>query len=91
VDDDAVYVYNLAVSRHWANHQLGRRLLEWASDRASALGRSCVRLDCMADNVFLHRYYTEAGFVDRGAIDAQFPQPVGMLRLRRYEKHIGTH
>lgn len=90
VEDDAVYLYNVAVRRTWADQQLGRRLLEWASHRASSLGRRCVRLDCVADNAFLRDYYTQAGFVDRGEIDAQYPAPVGALRLRRYEKKIGT-
>jgi GNAT superfamily N-acetyltransferase len=85
-EDDAVYVYNLAVRREWASQQLGGRLLEWAGHQTLALGRRCVRLDCMADNAFLRTYYTRAGFVDRGQIDAQFPAPVGTLRLRRYEK-----
>ena len=88
VEDDAVYVYNLAVRRRWADQQLGRRLL--ASHRASSLGRRCIRLDCVADNACLRDYYTQAGFADRGEIDAQFPAPVGTLRLRRYEKPIGT-
>jgi GNAT superfamily N-acetyltransferase len=87
-EDDAVYVYNLAIRREWANQQLGGRLLEWASQRASALGRMCVRLDCVAENTFLRDYYTRAGFVDHGEIDAEFPAPVGTLRLRRFEKQI---
>jgi hypothetical protein len=53
-----------------------------------ALGRTCVRLDCFAENTFLRQYYTRAGFVDRGEIDAQFPALIGTLRLRRYEKRI---
>lgn len=87
-EDDAVYVYNLAVRRKWANQQLGNRLLEWACHRALALGRRCVRLDCIAENAFLRNYYTQAGFMDRGEIDSQFPAPIGTLRLRRYEKQI---
>lgn len=90
-EDDAVYVYNLAVRRKWANEQLGGRLLNWAGRRASTLGRQCVRLDCMADNTFLRRYYMHAGFVDCGDIDAQYPEPVGKLRLGRYEKRIESH
>ena len=90
VEDDAVYVYNLAVRPAWADQHLGRRLLEWASHRALSLNRTSVRLDCVADNAFLRDYYTQAGFADRGEIDAQFPAPVGTLRLRRYEKRIGT-
>lgn len=88
VDDDAVYVYNLAVRRTWASKRLGSQLLEWAEDRAGALGRTYVRLDCMADNQFLRGYYLQAGFEERGEIDAPFPAPVGTLRLRRYEKRV---
>ena len=87
-DDDAVYVYNLAVRREWADRQLGRQLLDWVDDRALSLGRTRVRLDCFADNAFLGGYYTQAGFEDRGAIDAPFPAPIGTLRLQRYEKRL---
>ena len=88
VEDDAVYVYNLAVRRAWASKRLGSQLLEWAEDRAGSLGRRYVRLDCMADNQFLRGYYVQAGFEERGEIDAPFPAPVGTLRLRRYEKRV---
>lgn len=88
VEDDAVYVYNLAVRRAWTGHRLGRRMLEWAADRAASLGRSYIRLDCVADNRFLREYYVEAGFEERGEIDARFPAPVGTMRLRRYEKSV---
>lgn len=88
VEDDSVYVFNLAVKRTRADQQLGRRLLAWAADRAARLGRRWVRLDCMADNDFLHGYYTRAGFEERGEIDARFPPPVGTLRLRRFEKLV---
>src|SRR5712691_2863169 len=37
--DDALYVYNLAVSRAWAGHRVGRRLLEWAERRTADTGR----------------------------------------------------
>ena len=88
VDDDAVYVYNLAVRREWANRQLGRQLLDWVDHRALSLGRTRVRLDCFADNRFLRNYYTQAGFEDCGEIDAAFPAPIGTLRLQRYEKRL---
>jgi GNAT superfamily N-acetyltransferase len=87
-EDDAVYVYNLAVRRTWANQAIGFRLLEWASNRALLLGRRWVRLDCVADNNFLRGYYTQAGFADRGVIEALFPAPVGTLSLQRYEKPV---
>jgi hypothetical protein len=49
-----------------------------------------VRLDCMADNQLLGGYYVQAGFEERGEIDAPFPGPVGTLRLRRYAKRVRT-
>ena len=88
VEDDAVYVYNLAVRRAWSDHGLGGQMLEWAGDRAASLGRRYVRLDCVADNEFLGEYYVQAGFEERREIEAGFPTPVGTLRLRRYEKRV---
>jgi ribosomal protein S18 acetylase RimI-like enzyme len=87
-EEDAIYVYNLAVRRAWAELGLGRRLLDWAGARAASLGRKHVRLDCVMDNDFLRDYYTQAGFEERGEIEAQFPPPVGALRLRRYERRL---
>ena len=86
VEDDGVYVYNLAVRRAWADQRLGGRMLDWAADRAVSLGREWVRLDCVSDNAFLRNYYTRAGFEERGEIEAPFPAPVGTLRLRRYQR-----
>jgi len=90
VEDDAVYVYNLAIRRAWRNRRLGAQMLEWAAGRAASLGRGFVRLDCVADNQFLADYYVQAGFEERGEIEARFPPPVGTLRLRRYEKPVRT-
>jgi GNAT superfamily N-acetyltransferase len=88
VEDDAVYVHTLGVGRRWAHLALGSQLLNWAASRAASLGKSFVRLDCVSGNAFLRRYYLDAGFADRGDIDAPFPDPIGTLRLRRYEKRI---
>src|SRR5437899_9687038 len=66
VEDDAVYVYNLAVRRAWGDQGLGAQMLEWAANRATSLGRRYVRLDCMADNQVLVEYYVRDGFDERG-------------------------
>lgn len=88
IDEDAVYVFNLAVKRAWAARGLGAQMLEWASARAAALGRPFVRLDCVADNRFLADYYAAAGFQERGVVDAAYPGPIATLRLRRFEKRL---
>jgi ribosomal protein S18 acetylase RimI-like enzyme len=87
-EGDAVYVYNLGVRRRWAGRALGDRLLDWAEHRAASLGRRFVRLDCMPDNAFLRGYYERKGFLARGDVDAHYPDPVGLERLRRYEKAV---
>ena len=90
VEEDAVYVYTVAVRRASADQGFGSRMLEWAADRAASLGRKYVRLDCMADNAFLARYYVRAGFEERGEIEARLPAPFGTLHLRRFEKAVRT-
>jgi ribosomal protein S18 acetylase RimI-like enzyme len=87
-EGDAVYVYNLGIRRTWAGYELGSCLLEWAERRAANLGRRYVRLDCRTDNDFLRTYYERHGFVARGDVDARYPDPVGLERLRRYEKAV---
>jgi len=89
-EDDAVYVYNLAVRRPWGGRALGGRLLDWVERRAAVLGRHFVRLDCKPDNAFLREYYERKGFIARGDVDARYPDPVGLERLRRYEKAVRT-
>ena len=87
-DDDALYLYNLAVRRTAAGQGIGRSLLEWAERQVARSGRMYLRLDCMPTNVFLRKYYEDAGFTTRGEVDAIYPEPVGLWRLRRYEKKV---
>jgi ribosomal protein S18 acetylase RimI-like enzyme len=86
--DEAVYLFSLAVRRAYAAQGLGGRLLHWAEARAAALGKTFVRLDCLADNPVLRGYYTQAGYAERGEITACYPAPVGTLCLRRFEKRV---
>ena len=65
-DDNALYVHSFAVRRSVAGQGLGRRMLEWAADRAAAAGKTCLRLDCMVENAALRAYYERAGFVHCG-------------------------
>jgi ribosomal protein S18 acetylase RimI-like enzyme len=62
--DDAGYA--LAVRRAHAGRGLGARLLEWADARVAEAGREFLRLDCMAENGALRRYYEQLGFERRG-------------------------
>jgi GNAT superfamily N-acetyltransferase len=61
-DGAAAYLHTLAVRRGWHGQALGARLLDWAAGMARTTGRQTLRLDCMADNLALRRYYERAGF-----------------------------
>lgn len=87
VNQDGLYVHTLAVFRGWSRRGLGPRLLAWAEQQALARERAYLRLDCIASNAFLRRYYEEHGFVGRGERDVHFPQ--GTYHLARYEKPVG--
>lgn len=86
--EDGVYVYNLAVGRDAAGSGVGKRLLEHADNQGMVAQRKYVRLDCMADNEFLKRYYANAGFNSCGEIEVRYPEPIGRLRLHRFERAI---
>jgi len=87
-EDDALYLYTLAVRRTFSGRGLGRELLAWAERQVIAAGRQYLRLDCVPHNMFLRRYYEDAGFAARGEIDAVYPGLPHAMALRRYEKAI---
>lgn len=55
-------VKKLAVRRDLKGQGLGRLLLEHAENRIIGNGKRFIRLDCMADNERLNRYYLDAGY-----------------------------
>jgi GNAT superfamily N-acetyltransferase len=76
---DALYLHRLCVERTRAGDGLGFALLDWATATARTRGRRLLRLDCVASNDALRRYYARAGFAERGEVD------VG-VRLVRFER-----
>ena len=67
-EPDAGYVHRVAVRRSFAGRGLGEELLEWADEQVRARGRRYLRLDCMAANARLRRYYEELGFAHCGDV-----------------------
>lgn len=65
--DDALYLHRLAV-RH-AGTGVGRRVLAWCKQQVLARGRVYLRLDCLADDAEIRRYYERAGFCWRRDVD----------------------
>jgi ribosomal protein S18 acetylase RimI-like enzyme len=60
--EDALYVHRLAVSGDAHGQGLGRFLLRCAEQRAVGTGTRFLRLDCLAENRVLRRYYEDFGF-----------------------------
>jgi GNAT superfamily N-acetyltransferase len=78
--DDSAFVHRLAVRRAYAGTGVGGELLAWAADRARALGRRYLRLDCDASRPRLRAFYERQGF--RHHSDRQ----VGPFYVARYER-----
>jgi GNAT superfamily N-acetyltransferase len=85
--DDALYLHGLAVRRAFAGSGLGQALLHHAEDIAIAQGKRFLRLDCWAGNAALRRFYTAAGFRERGIVEPCVDGEVWNCRL--FEKVLG--
>ena len=62
LDGRAGYIHAIAITRSVGGMHVGERLLEWAVQRISAHGRQFARLDAIASNAVLCRYYEQRGF-----------------------------
>lgn len=69
--ENAGYVHRLTVSRDYQGMGIGTRLINWAERYVKDQGKSWLRLDCMADNAALNRYYAREGFAFCGRYDGR--------------------
>lgn len=76
---DSAFVHRLAVRRSHAGQGISTALLRWAADRARALGRRYLRLDCDADRTRLRALYERFGF------RLHSHRQVGAYYVSRYE------
>ena len=67
-DRSAGYVHQLATDPDVHGRGVGAALLAWSADRIRAAGRTRFRLDCLAANADLCRYYERQGFTPAGTI-----------------------
>jgi RimJ/RimL family protein N-acetyltransferase len=81
---DAGYIHRLAVLSGFHGKEIGSRLLDWAQLKAEQNGKKYLRLNCMAANLALRRYYERAGFVFCGDLR----EPRGLASL--YEKKLSS-
>ena len=80
--DASAYIHRLAVRRRCAGLGVSTALLSWAVERARAVGRTRLRLDCDADRTRLRAMYERFGF--RYHSDRQ----VGPYYVARYEMEV---
>ncbi len=61
-DGESGYIHRFAVNRAYKGRGIGQALIRAAVNQIKQKGKKRVRLDCMADNPRLNRYYRELGF-----------------------------
>lgn len=79
---DAGYIHRLAVATGFHGKEVGPHLLRWAELKAKENGKKYLRLNCMASNLALRKYYERAGFICCG----ELREPRGLASL--YEKTL---
>jgi ribosomal protein S18 acetylase RimI-like enzyme len=82
--DGAGYVHSLAVRPRFQSREVGAAMLRWAAEQVGDRRPGYLRLDCVADNWNLLRYYERLGFRYRGV--ASYAGYIGArfeLRLNR--------
>jgi 8-oxo-dGTP diphosphatase len=79
---DACYLNKLVVARAEHGHGLGERILAQSEDIARQRGCTIVRLDCIASNHSLVRYYQQRGYYPRGTVAS------GGVPLLRHEQRL---
>ena len=82
-DGRAGYIHGMAITRSAGGMRVGERMLEWAVATIGARGKRFARLDAMASNAPLCRYYQEHGF--RALETALLP---GNFTTRLFEREL---
>ncbi len=62
----AGYVHDFAIHDSVRGQGIGAAMLEWAKGHIRARGKQLLRLDCVANNPALNRYYRDIGLTYRG-------------------------
>jgi GNAT superfamily N-acetyltransferase len=77
--DESAFIHRVAVRRHFSGGTASSALLAWAAERAHALGRRYLRLDCEASRLRLRAVYERFGFQHHS------DRHVGPYFVSRYE------
>lgn len=81
-DGLAGYVHSMAIRPKMHGQDVGRTILSWAIIKAMRQKKQFLRLDCLAKNGRLRRYYEDQGFlyrgeyIDRDYVAALYEKPI---------------
>ncbi|MFL5798859.1 MAG: GNAT family N-acetyltransferase [Actinomycetota bacterium] len=64
--DDGLYLHRFAVRRAHPGAGIGAQCLQFMREEVGRAGHRFLRLDCLAENPGIRRYYERAGFEHRG-------------------------
>jgi len=80
---DAGYLYTLALRPSHVGRGLGVLVIDWVKDLLRERGKRCLRLDCIASNKRLRRWYEALGFqYRRTSVDGTYVLALFELDLR---------
>ncbi|WP_231868354.1 GNAT family N-acetyltransferase [Fictibacillus phosphorivorans] len=65
---DSMYLHRLAVVPEYMNQGIGKEILHWIQENMGK-EKKYIKLDCVADNVKLNRFYQDNGFEYLGETD----------------------
>ncbi|MBS4172913.1 GNAT family N-acetyltransferase [Bacillus sp. FJAT-49736] len=68
-DNDSLYLHRLAVSPSYMGKGLGKNILQWIPENIET-EKGYIKLDCVAHNVKLNRFYQNNGFDYIGETDS---------------------
>src|ERR1700691_1716008 len=86
LDGHAGYIHGIAISRSVGGMRVGERLLEWAVETIAERGLQFARLDTIASNAALCRYYGQRGFLSLGTATLFG----GMYTARLFERQLNS-
>jgi ribosomal protein S18 acetylase RimI-like enzyme len=64
----AAVAHRLMVAQEWQSRGVGRMLMQFAEQRAAALGYDCIRLDAFSENPRAIHFYERAGYRRAGRV-----------------------
>ncbi|AZN42026.1 GNAT family N-acetyltransferase [Paenibacillus albus] len=70
--ESIVYLHRLAINRNYAKQGLGADIVKWAEEGVSFPGKDRIRLDCIANNETLNKFYSGIGYTYKGTSPSGF-------------------